>query len=174
MERAVARGLSRRKEEPIKYLGVDEKNFHAGQSYVQVLTDTEGKRVVVENRDEKAVNEVCLTEEAVEAICMDFWVPYITGAGLLPNACIVHDKFPIMQYMNDAVDSVRRTENKALNKAGDKTLVVTKEASARQLFKDWYFSATHSQLAPVIKVAKMLKRHFENIIMYASYIKQFC
>jgi transposase len=82
---------------------VDEKNFHAGQSYVQVLTDTEGKRVldVVENRDEKAVNEVCLTEgqkEAVEAISMDFWVPYITGTGLhLPNACIVHDKFHIMQ-----------------------------------------------------------------------------
>ncbi|MDR3341521.1 MAG: transposase, partial [Treponema sp.] len=89
MEQTVARGLSRRKEEPIKYRGVDEKNFHAGQSYVQVLTDTEGKRVldVVENRDEKAVNEVytCLTEgqkEAVEAISMDFWQPYITGAGL--------------------------------------------------------------------------------------------
>jgi transposase len=48
------------------------------------------------------------------------------------------------------------------------------EASARQLFKDWYFSATHSQLAPVIKAAKMLKRHFENSITYASYIKQFC
>jgi transposase len=220
MERAVARGLSRRQEEPIKYLGVDEKNFHAGQSYVQVLTDTEGKRVldVVENRDEKAVNEVytCLTEEqkkAVEAISMDFWQPYINGAGLhLPNACIVHDKFHIMQYMNDAVDSVRRSENKALNKAGDKTLVGTKyiflkneenltekqkttfaelqekqldvnrawqrrellkefwecsdEASARQLFKEWYFSATHSQLGPVIKVAHMLKRHFENIITY--------
>jgi hypothetical protein len=50
----------------------------------------------------------------------------------------------------------------------------TDEASARQLFKDWYFSATHSQLAPVIKIAKMLKRHFENSITYASYIKQFC
>jgi transposase len=83
MERAVARGLSRRKEEPIKYRGVDEKNFHAGQSYVQVLTDTEGKRVldVVENREEKAVNEVytCRSEEqkkAVEAISMDLWQPY--------------------------------------------------------------------------------------------------
>jgi transposase len=100
MERAVARGLSRWKEEPIKYLGVDEKNFHAGQSYVQVLTDTEGKRVldVVENRDEKAVNEVykCLTEaqkKLVEAISMDFGQPYITGAGLhLPNDCIARDE----------------------------------------------------------------------------------
>jgi transposase len=100
MERAVARGLSRRKEEPIKYLGVDEKNFHAGQSYVQVLTDTEGKRVldVVENMDEKAVNEVfkCLTEaqkKLVEAISMDFWQPYITGAGLhLPSAGVARDE----------------------------------------------------------------------------------
>ncbi|MDR3342307.1 MAG: transposase [Treponema sp.] len=42
----------------------------------------------------------------------------------------------------------------------------TDESSAGQLFKEWYFSATHSQLAPVIKVAKMLKRYFENSITY--------
>jgi transposase len=63
----------------------------------------------------------------VEAISMDFWQPYLIGAGLhLPNACMVHDQFHIMYDMNDAVDSVRRSENKALNKAGDTTLVGTK------------------------------------------------
>ena len=36
------------------------------------------------------------------------------------------------------------------------------EGSARKFFKKWYFSATHSRLEPVIKVAKMLKRHIEN------------
>jgi transposase len=220
MERAVARGLSRRKEEPINYLGVEEKNFHAGHSYVQILTDTEGKRVleVVENRDEEAVNEVykCLTEgqkASVKAISMDFWQAYINGAAEhIPLADIVHDKFHIMQYMADAVDSVRRSENRRLKKEGDETLVGTKfiwlknaenltdkqkttfalltekqldvnrawqrrellkdfwkctdEESARRFFKGWYFSATHSRLAPVVKVAKMLKRHFENIITY--------
>jgi transposase len=40
------------------------------------------------------------------------------------------------------------------------------EESARQFFKEWYFSATHSRLAPVNKVVKMLKRDFENIITY--------
>jgi transposase len=40
------------------------------------------------------------------------------------------------------------------------------EVSARQFFNQWYFSATHSRLEPVIKVAKMFKRHFEYIITY--------
>jgi hypothetical protein len=39
---------------------------------------------------------------------------------------MVHDQFHIMHDMNDGVDSVRGSENKALKKAGDKTLVGTK------------------------------------------------
>jgi transposase len=39
----------------------------------------------------------------------------------------------------------------------------TDEEGARMFFKKWYFSATHSRLQPVIDVAKMFKRHFENI-----------
>ncbi|MCL0040868.1 ISL3 family transposase [Thermodesulfovibrionales bacterium] len=42
----------------------------------------------------------------------------------------------------------------------------TYEGSARKFFKKWYFSATHSRLEPVIDVAKMLKRHFKNILTY--------
>ena len=40
------------------------------------------------------------------------------------------------------------------------------EGSARKFFKQWYGWASRSQLKPMIKVAKMLKRHFENIITY--------
>ena len=40
------------------------------------------------------------------------------------------------------------------------------EASARKFFKSWFGWASRSQLKPIIKVAKMLKRHFENIITY--------
>jgi transposase len=43
------------------------------------------------------------------------------------------------------------------------------EEEAREYFKGWYFSATHSQLQPVIDVAKMIKRHIENIITYFTY-----
>ncbi len=39
--------------------------------------------------------------------------PYITGVEkYAPNADIVHDRFHIMKYMNEAVDKVRRSEHK--------------------------------------------------------------
>ena len=37
--RAVARGLERRQLEDLKHLGMDEKSFKRGQSYVTLLTD---------------------------------------------------------------------------------------------------------------------------------------
>jgi len=40
---------------------------------------------------------------------------------------------------------------------------------ARVLWKRWYFWATHSRLAPVIKVAKMLKRHLPNVLSYFTH-----
>ena len=40
------------------------------------------------------------------------------------------------------------------------------EGRARKFFKSWFGWASRSRLKPIIKVAKMLKRHFENIIVY--------
>ena len=40
---------------------------------------------------------------------------------------------------------------------------------AYAFFKRWFFSATHSQLAPVIKVAKMFKRHIEGILNWIEH-----
>jgi transposase len=41
--------------------------------------------------------------------------------------------------------------------------------TAEDFFNFWYFKATHSGLAPVIKVAKTLKRHIKNILTYWTY-----
>lgn len=86
MERGVSRGLSRRKEETIHSIGMDEKNFLSGHSYVTVMTDIEEKRVIdiAIDRDETAVNGLWegLTENQrgqVKAVCTDFWRAYITG-----------------------------------------------------------------------------------------------
>jgi len=58
---------------------------------------------------------------------MDFWRAYITGAEEhVPEAAIVHDKFHIMKYMNEAVDKVRRKENKYLMAEQNDTLIGTK------------------------------------------------
>ncbi len=41
------------------------------------------------------------------------------------------------------------------------------EAHMRHYFQRWYFWATHSRLAPVIKAANTLKTHIDNIVTYA-------
>ena len=46
MERAVSRGLERRDQEAIRHLGLDEKGFGRGHSYVTVLTDLSAGRVL--------------------------------------------------------------------------------------------------------------------------------
>lgn len=40
------------------------------------------------------------------------------------------------------------------------------EGSARKFFKEWFGWASRSRLKPIIKVARMLKARFENIITY--------
>jgi transposase len=43
------------------------------------------------------------------------------------------------------------------------------EGSAKKFIDRWYWWATHSRLKPLIDVAKMLKRHFENIVTYLKH-----
>lgn len=223
MKRAVKRGLNRRSDDAVPYLGIDEKSFLKGHKYATVLTDITGKRVldVAENRDSKAVDMVWKSlsdkqKQSVQAVSMDFWQAYKTGAEIhVPNAVIVHDKFHIMKYMNDAVDMVRKQEHKIYMKNKDDTLKgkkylflknrenftkeqrsdfrelnldqlavgrawnrkellrnlwnYTYEKPARNFFQKWYYSATHSRLEPVIKVAKLFKKHFENIVSFLKH-----
>lgn len=43
------------------------------------------------------------------------------------------------------------------------------ETPARGFFKRWYFAATHSRLGPIIKVAKTIQSHFEDVITYLKH-----
>ena len=58
MERAVERGLQRRECEHLRHLGLDEKSFLKGQSYISLLNDLEESRVleVTEGRSKEAAD----------------------------------------------------------------------------------------------------------------------
>ncbi len=45
----------------------------------------------------------------------------------------------------------------------------SRESAAQTFFNRWYFRATHSRLVPVIKVAKMLKRHLKGLLAYCQH-----
>lgn len=135
-ERAVRRGLSRRRAEPVRYLGIDETSFQRRHRYVTVVTDLEKPRVlfVADDRRRQSLDDfwIGLTDEqlrAVEGVAMDMWEPYI-GAVIesLPRGQekIVFDKFHIAKHLNDAVDQVRRREHRMLQIEGKDWLKGTK------------------------------------------------
>ena len=134
MCRAVERGLDRRQLEGLRHLGMDEKSFRRGQSYITLLTDLDQSRVVdvVEDRTGEAAEQLWQTltlvqKQAVEAVAVDMWEPFIqTIQKEVPQADIVHDKFHVSKYLGEAVDKVRRQEHKELMAQGDQTLKGTR------------------------------------------------
>jgi len=136
MERAVTRGLERRKAEAVPLLGVDEKAFRKGQKYFTLVNDLVRPRVlyVAEDRTQASLDGFweTLTEEQVagiRAVAMDMWDPYVASVRAhVPGADgkIVYDKFHIAKHLGEAVDRVRRRENKTLRAAGDDQLTGTR------------------------------------------------
>jgi len=139
--RAVRRGLVRRRLEPPVYVGVDETSFQRRHEYVSVVTDLERTRVlyVADDRKQKSLDgfwESLPAEHlsSIEAVAMDMWEPYIQSTHEhLPDAGskIVFDKFHVAQHLNEAVDKVRRRENRELLAEGIDWLKGTKYAWLR-------------------------------------------
>ena len=161
MSRAVERGLERRQLEALKHLGMDEKSFKRGQSYITLLTDLDESRVldVVADRTTEAANKLWETltpeqKQTVEAVAVDMWAPFIqTIQKQVPDADIVHDRFHISKYLGEAVDKVRRQEHKELMAQGDETLKGT-----RQL---WLYNPEHFSAAQVTEFSALKDLHLK-------------
>ena len=133
-EKAVKRGLGRRILGELKHIGVDEKSFLKGHQYATVLSDLDHPCVLEVARDRKEeslgelLNQIAQPQrDLITAVAMDMWEPYIHAVEQqLPQADIVHDKFHIAKYLGEAVDKVRKAENRHLVKQQDGTLKGTK------------------------------------------------
>ena len=133
-EHAVERGIARRADEPLVHVGIDEKNFGKGHSYVSLLTDVDRGKVleVVPDRTKEAADGLWRTvskerRSSIKAVAMDMWDAFMTASKeAVPQAEIVHDKYHVASYLGRAVDEVRRKENRILVQAGNGVLKNTK------------------------------------------------
>ena len=223
MFKAVERGMSRRKADPIRHIGIDEKNFRRGHDYVTIMSDLDRGCVidVAETNETKAIDSLWQAmpkkqRDGVVAVSMDMWEAFIHSTRKnVEQADIVHDKFHIVSQLCEAVNEVRKKEHAMLLERNIQDLTGTKflwlkrpermtdnqkerfkalrkdqfavgrawnlkeifrhfwdyvyEKSARGFFKRWYFAATHSRLVPIIKVAKTIHNHFEEVITYLKH-----
>lgn len=135
MHRAVQRGLEARDELDLKVIGVDEKSVGHGPRFFTMVYDHVGKRVVhiADGRGKESLESFFEQLEPhqlarIKAMAMDMSKAFIAVAEEalpVPEEMIVFDRFHVMKAMNEAVDKVRREENKALVREGDRSLVGT-------------------------------------------------
>ncbi len=117
-------------------LGIDEKAFKKGQSYMTMLFDLDNSTVEAISEGNNTESGIaCFSQlssdqlEAVEAVAMDMSAAYVKATkAMIPLAeeKIVHDIFHVMKLANEAVDNVRRGEHRQRSKEGDNRLAKTK------------------------------------------------
>jgi transposase len=136
MLRAVERGLARRKHEVPRLMGIDEKALAKGHRYGTLVNDLE-RGIVINVAEDRTMESLwrCLAKFSlddlakVEAVAMDMWEPFVTMVHRLVDDAdekIVFDRFHIAAHMSEAVDKVRRLENRLLRAEGDDRLVGSK------------------------------------------------
>lgn len=136
MQRAVRRGLARRKKTLPKHVAVDETSFQKRHEYVTVVLDRKESTVthVADGRGRETLDEYWTQfskEElaTIESVTMDMWGGYIVStAEHVPEAeqKIAFDRFHVAKHLGDAVDKVRRQEHRQLRAAGNELLKGTR------------------------------------------------
>jgi len=132
MEKAVARGLLAKGDRVAERIGVDEKAVGKGQKYVTLVVDLDAATVehIVDDRKQASLDEFYESRSAaqidgIKAVAMDMWEPFFQSTlAHVPDAAekIVFDRFHIMKHVNEAVDDVRKRENRVLRAEGDDSL----------------------------------------------------
>lgn len=103
-------------------LGIDE--IHLIKKPRAVFTDIERKKLIdmLPNRDIRLVRNWLSNlphKDKVNFVAIDMWRPYKDAVNaILPHAKVVVDKFHVVRMANQAVDTIRKQQQKALNKKG--------------------------------------------------------
>ncbi|HET6446927.1 MAG TPA: ISL3 family transposase [candidate division Zixibacteria bacterium] len=135
-------------------IGIDETSRKRGHHYVSLFVDFDQSKVIfaTEGRSKKVIGQFSNDfhdhggdPDLVREVCCDMSPAFIEGIEhCLPNARITFDRFHVMKIMNEAVDKVRREEQKefpALKKSrwiwlkNAENLTVTQQERFEYLFQ---------------------------------------
>lgn len=122
VEYYVNEARSRENYSNIKNIGLDETSSRRGHNYITIAVDLDASKVIfaTEGKDHTTVHDFRydLTEhsgipENIENICSDLSKAYIKGVSdYFPNAVHTYDKFHIMKIVGEAIDKVRKSEQR--------------------------------------------------------------
>jgi transposase len=118
----VEEGRARADASEVSRVAIDETAARRGHDYITLFVDLDQARVLFATEGKDAATVAAFAEdlaahggdpEAIEEVCIDMSPAFIKGvAESLPEAAVTFDKFHAVKIINDAVDQVRRAEQK--------------------------------------------------------------
>jgi len=178
IHQSTIRGLERRDQDIVyKKLSIDEKSFKKGHNYVTVLSnpisghivDVSEGRTKVSCKDLINRNLSIKQKEQVEQVSVDMWAAFINSVKeTLPKSKIVHDRFHLIQYLNKAVDSVRRREVKTHQELKNSRYALLKNQYNLTLKQHFKFEEVLS-LNTSVSLAWRLKECFKGLFNSPDY-----
>jgi transposase len=103
-------------------VAIDETAARRGHDYITLFVDIDQARVLFASEGKDAATVAAFADDlaahggnpaAIEEVCIDMSPAFIKGvAESLPAAAVTFDKFHAVKIINDAVDQVRRAEQK--------------------------------------------------------------
>ena len=113
----------------VKYIGIDEFSLRKGREYMTVFVDIESGRIVhaVEGKSKEKVQpfleKLSRKAKKLKAVAMDMSGSYFSAVrGWLPHVDIVFDRYHVSALMNQAIDEIRRGQQRELDELGQKSL----------------------------------------------------
>jgi transposase len=121
-ERAVKRGLERRRKQPLTDIGIDETSYQKHHEYVTVILDRK-RDIVLDVLDDRKAESLGIWLQnrpkhhlsSVQTVTMDMWDPFIKAVkASIPEAKdkICFDRFHVAQHFGKALDKVRAQEHR--------------------------------------------------------------
>jgi transposase len=117
-------------------IGIDEKAFRKGQSYITLIYDLDQSTVeAIADGNDTERGSACFSQlsesniGSIEAIAMDMSASFFKSANTcvpLAETKIVHDRFHVMKLATEAVERVRRREHRRLSEQRDPRLSGTR------------------------------------------------
>lgn len=177
VSRYVSSALSHQDLSPVAELSVDETSSKKGHNYVTVLADRQAKKVVglAVGKDQEAFNHALIDMEVrgayrdeVQTVTMDMSKSYIAGASqAMPQADIVFDRFHIVSKMTEAVDKIRRADQKEFAELRNtrylwlKNKTSLKEAQRQQIDG---LSEAYPKIGEAYRLKELLKGVLDNAV----------
>jgi transposase len=106
----------------VRQLAVDETSKAKGHDYVTLFADAEERRVLFVAEGNEAATVAAFSANLrshhgkptqIESVSMDMWPAFIRGVeDQFPNAQITYDKFHVIAHASEAIDKMRRLEQK--------------------------------------------------------------